>query len=570
MARYTTPSDNIFFNTPVTQTAISYTALQTDYIIEVTNTASARTITLPAPSTTGTTVNVGKFYIIKDTSGAAMTNNITVAPVSGTIDGQTSLVIANNFGWLAVFCDGTAWYSSSFSALAPYAVRQISASTYTALTTDNVIESDFAGAVTVTLPTPASVQIGHVYIIKDYSGLAATNNITVKSAAGNIDGTAGSTGIIIATNYGSTMIYNDGTNYYTIFQSTQNLTPSSDIQAITSSQTYTPAANIQYALVECIGGGGGGGGASATSAGLSSNVAGGGGAGGYARATLSSAQLTAAAPISVVINSGGGGGSTAGTAGSAGGTVQFGSPTFLVQATGGTGGTGSAAPGSSVVVNGGAGGTGSLAGGVSGFVATGNAGGGGFGFSPTAGQANAVGGFGAGSFLGGGALQAVGNQAGQGATSHGAGGGGASIESGSQPGAAGGTGTNGIVIVTEYILAPPPVTTNASITWNTFSGVSGTMVAGNGYYTTNSGAVTLTLPTTAAAGTVLAVTGVGTGLWTIAQNAGQTIQFGAQVTTNGTGGSLVASAQGNGVYLLCTTANFSWIVLDSVGNITVN
>src|SRR5438128_2357015 len=57
-----------------TATATTYTALTTDVYIGVTSTASARTINLPAAATCG----AGKTYIVKDESGAAGTNNITI------------------------------------------------------------------------------------------------------------------------------------------------------------------------------------------------------------------------------------------------------------------------------------------------------------------------------------------------------------------------------------------------------------------------------------------------------------------------------------------------------------
>ena len=92
------------------QTAANYTALATDVIIEVTNTSAARTITLPAPSAAAATSNVGKFYIIKDTSGGAGTNSITITPASGTIDGAANTSIQTNYGTLQVFSDGTNYY----------------------------------------------------------------------------------------------------------------------------------------------------------------------------------------------------------------------------------------------------------------------------------------------------------------------------------------------------------------------------------------------------------------------------------------------------------------------------
>ncbi len=94
--------------------------------------------------------------------------------------------------------------------------RTATATDYTALFTDDVIAvTSTASARIVTLPAPSAVP-GHTYIVKDESGGAATHNITVKSASGNIDATAGSTGVAISANYGVTRIYSNGTNYFTI------------------------------------------------------------------------------------------------------------------------------------------------------------------------------------------------------------------------------------------------------------------------------------------------------------------------------------------------------------------
>lgn len=89
----------------VTNTAVTYTALVTDYEIHVTSTASARTINLPTAA--GIT---NQLFIIKDTSGGAASNNITVDPFSSeTIDGSSTKVISANYGWIVIRSDGANW-----------------------------------------------------------------------------------------------------------------------------------------------------------------------------------------------------------------------------------------------------------------------------------------------------------------------------------------------------------------------------------------------------------------------------------------------------------------------------
>jgi hypothetical protein len=94
--------------TPI-QTGISsnYSALATDYYIGVNGTNV--TVTLPL----GTSVVQGKTYIIKDESGlinVSASYQITVTRSgSDLIDGQTSFVIALNYGAVNVLWTGSQW-----------------------------------------------------------------------------------------------------------------------------------------------------------------------------------------------------------------------------------------------------------------------------------------------------------------------------------------------------------------------------------------------------------------------------------------------------------------------------
>lgn len=107
------------------------------------------------------------------------------------------------------------------------------------------------------------------------------------------------------------------------------------------------------------------------------------------------------------------------------------------------------------------------------------------------------------------------------------------------------------------------------LTWNEVTGTSQTAVINNGYIANNAALVTITLPTTAALGSIVEVAWKGAGGWKVAQNASQAIQFGSTITTTGTGGSLASSASGDSVRILCTTANTGWEVIGSQGNLTV-
>jgi len=88
-------------------TASNYTVLTSDFYVGVTSTAAARTITLPLASS----AEDGKIYIIKDESGGASTNNITInGNGAETIDGG-SVTISTDYGSIKVICDGANWFT---------------------------------------------------------------------------------------------------------------------------------------------------------------------------------------------------------------------------------------------------------------------------------------------------------------------------------------------------------------------------------------------------------------------------------------------------------------------------
>lgn len=122
--------------------------------------------------------------------------------------------------------------------------------------------------------------------------------------------------------------------------------------------------------------------------------------------------------------------------------------------------------------------------------------------------------------------------------------------------------TNGAGSITVATTGP------ASFSWTDVSGTSQAMTVNSGYTANNAGLVTLTLPVTAAYGSIFAVVGKGAGGWLIAQNAGQLIHFGNVTTTTGVTGSLASTLQYDVIWLLCEVANTTFVVTGSIGNIT--
>jgi len=130
------------------------------------------------------------------------------------------------------------------------------------------------------------------------------------------------------------------------------------------------------------------------------------------------------------------------------------------------------------------------------------------------------------------------------------------------------TSTGGTITISEGA-GTLNLESNAGVLWEEITDASKTMVVGEGYIENRGTAVTFTLPSSAAVGDVMRVTGIGAGGWKIAQNAGQTIYFGTSSTTTGAGGYLESTEVRDSVELVCVATDTDFNVISSVGNITV-
>jgi hypothetical protein len=103
-----TTTQQLFPFIPGAQQTVSpagnYTILVSDMIIAA-NSSSSHTITLPA------TPSNGEVHVIKDITGTAGTNNITISGNGNNIDGSSSKLIATNYGNMRVTFIGTAWFT---------------------------------------------------------------------------------------------------------------------------------------------------------------------------------------------------------------------------------------------------------------------------------------------------------------------------------------------------------------------------------------------------------------------------------------------------------------------------
>jgi hypothetical protein len=107
----------------------------------------------------------------------------------------------------------------------------------------------------------------------------------------------------------------------------------------------------------------------------------------------------------------------------------------------------------------------------------------------------------------------------------------------------------------------------AGFSYNDVSGTTQAAAVNNGYIISNAGQTTVTLPATAAEGSVIAVQGKGAAGWILTANTGQTIHFGSSASSSG--GTLTSTNLWDAVEVVCVTANTTWAVKSAVGNLTV-
>jgi hypothetical protein len=96
----------------------------------------------------------------------------------------------------------------------------------------------------------------------------------------------------------------------------------------------------------------------------------------------------------------------------------------------------------------------------------------------------------------------------------------------------------------------------AGITWANISGTTQAAAVNTGYVVGNASQTTITLPATAALGSVVIVQGKGASGWILAANTGQTIQVGQSATTSG--GTVTSAANYDAIQVVCITANTTW------------
>ena len=113
-------------------------------------------------------------------------------------------------------------------------------------------------------------------------------------------------------------------------------------------------------------------------------------------------------------------------------------------------------------------------------------------------------------------------------------------------------------------------TTGTIGSWVSVTGSTQALAVATGYVTNQSLGVVYTLPSTALLGAQITILGKA-GIWSIHQNANQSIQVGSSTTTVGTGGSVTAGAAWNCITLQCITNGTStlWTAFPYEGTLTI-
>jgi len=181
--------------TLVTETSTSYSstskgsnftidAFDNFNVYQVSTTANPVLATLPSAGD----VAVGRFYIFKDWDGTANINNITIQGAGNNLDGNANYVINTPYGAVMVIqIGGSKWtvfrYQSNTNE-----IFANSGDTITLLSANgqtSVFCSTLSSGITINLPLASLVNSECKITIKDISGKAETNNITIVPQAGD-------------------------------------------------------------------------------------------------------------------------------------------------------------------------------------------------------------------------------------------------------------------------------------------------------------------------------------------------------------------------------------------------
>lgn len=186
-------------------------------------------------------INGYRLGTVKTLALSSMGAALVIAPDLGTLQNVSGDLYWVNSGGSAVKI--TAGASLNSAALVSSVWAQVLVNTNISIAAgstniDHIVDTS-AGR-TITLPAANAVSAGRFYVIKDYTGNAATNNVTIAAAgADTIDGAAS---LLLKANYASVLIVSDGTSKWTPhwFQPTGPL----NLSATNAVSGVLPSANM--------------------------------------------------------------------------------------------------------------------------------------------------------------------------------------------------------------------------------------------------------------------------------------------------------------------------------------
>lgn len=121
-----------------------------------------------------------------------------------------------------------------------------------------------------------------------------------------------------------------------------------------------------------------------------------------------------------------------------------------------------------------------------------------------------------------------------------------------------GLSTSGFVLTSTGASSLPTfqAASAAGIAWANISGTTQAAAVNTGYVVGNASQTTITLPATAALGSVVIIQGKGAAGWILTANSGQVIQVGQSATA--TAGTVTSAAAFDAIQVVCITANTTW------------
>jgi hypothetical protein len=115
--------------------------------------------------------------------------------------------------------------------------------------------------------------------------------------------------------------------------------------------------------------------------------------------------------------------------------------------------------------------------------------------------------------------------------------------------------SNGSSALPSFQAAPGGGT---GLTWSSIAGTTQTAAVNTGYVVSNASQTTITLPATAALGSVVQIQGFGAGGWILVPGLLQTVYMGATASGVGVLGSLTSNARYDVINVVCVVANTTW------------